>query len=492
MATIVAAFALAGTRMASAQARVMADFNHDGVVDLAVGAPLANDRNGTVSIFFGVRGVGFPSNTPTFTIPGSYGEYYGFALAVGDFDGNGRADLAVGAPVRYNAAGSIEIIRFVPGPYGGVEIRRTATHQEASGVPGVGRPEDRFGAALAAGDFDDDGYSDLAVGAPGDDGGARVRAGAVTVFRGSPTGLLFRDGEIWHPQRLEISGIAVGDQFGFSLAAGQLDTIGGDDLVIGIPGKDRGTYTDEGAVAVLYAGREGMSDPDLAYLTPSGHARSARAQFGYALAVGNFGGDPWTDLAIGVPRANPGGLIDIGCVVIRPGFRGHFQYFDPIVLTDVPEQRESGALFGWALTSGDFNHDGNGDLAVGSPGKTVDAVADAGAVTIFYGDPEVRGRPPTFASARVWQQNEYRVRDTAERGDLFGTSLTTGDFNDDGISDLAIGIPLEDVGTTAPIVDAGAVSVLYGSTIGVTAEGNHLLVAATRQRGARFGGTVAR
>jgi FG-GAP repeat len=58
-----------------------------------------------------------------------------------------------------------------------------------------------------------------------------------------------------------------------------------------------------------------------------------------------------------------------------------------------------------------------------------------------------------------------------ERGDMFGNALTTGDFDNDGFADLAAGAPFEDVGT---LIDAGAVSILYGSTAGLTTTGSRI------------------
>ena len=77
----------------------------------------------------------------------------------------------------------------------------------------------------------------------------------------------------------------------------------------------------------------------------------------------------------------------------------------------------------------------------------------------------------TATGSRVWHQDSAGIEGAAEAGDLFGASLSAGDFDNDGFDDLAIGAPGEDVGTAA---DAGAVNVLYGSAAGLTAAGDQI------------------
>jgi FG-GAP repeat protein len=119
----------------------------------------------------------------------------------------------------------------------------------------------------------------------------------------------------------------------------------------------------------------------------------------------------------------------------------------------------------------DFNGDGYQDLAVGVPLEDVTSGAlpkrDAGAVNVIYGSPAGL----TSAGNEIWTQDSPGVLDVVETGDQFGAALTWGRFNTDTYSDLAIGVPNEDVGT---ISDAGAVAILYGSASGLTSAGDQL------------------
>jgi len=125
----------------------------------------------------------------------------------------------------------------------------------------------------------------------------------------------------------------------------------------------------------------------------------------------------------------------------------------------------------------DFNHDGYGDLAIGAPYEDVGSADNSGAVYVIYGSPSGLLAPassgPTPVAQR-WTQSSSGVPGDPEKDDNFGTALADGDFNNDGISDLAIGAPNESVGTTQDgtnylnLVDAGEVDVLYGSGSGLS------------------------
>jgi len=111
-----------------------------------------------------------------------------------------------------------------------------------------------------------------------------------------------------------------------------------------------------------------------------------------------------------------------------------------------------------STVSGDFNGDGYRDLAIGVPFEDVGSIADAGAVNVLYG----RSGGLSAWLDQIWDQNSAGVGGAAEAYESFGQSLAGGDFNGDGLDDLAIGVPGQDVDG---VLDAGAVDVLYGRIV---------------------------
>ena len=122
-------------------------------------------------------------------------------------------------------------------------------------------------------------------------------------------------------------------------------------------------------------------------------------------------------------------------------------------------------MFGFSLSSGDFNADGKDDLAIGVPVEDIGSISNAGGVEVIYGSSS--GLSATLAHAdQFWTQDSTNIDDSAETGDKFGISLSSGDFNADGKDDLAIGVPGEDLGS---IINVGGVEVIYGSSNGLSA-----------------------
>jgi hypothetical protein len=408
-----------------------------------------------------------------------YGDHFGSALATGDFNNDGFPDLAIGVPVESIGSGEhTGVVHILYGTAGGrlKSGGNQVWQQDTDGIAGVAEDYDEFGTSLAAGDFNKDGYSDLAIGVPGEDIGATQDAGAVNIIYGSATGLSSTGNQIWYQGTDGIPDAAEeDDKFGYSLTAGDFNNDGHADLAIGVPYEDIGATQDAGAVNIIYGSANGLSSTgnQMWYQGKDSIAGAAEASdnFGRSLTAGDFNNDGHADLAIGVPDEAIGATAFAGAVNIiygsatglsSTGSQIWYQGTDGIA--GAAEEDDS---FGSSLTVGDFNNDGHADLAIGVPDEAIGATAHAGAVNIIYGS--ATGLSST--GNQMWYQGTDGIAGVAAGKDLFGSSLTAGDFNNDGHADLAIGVPREDIGATN---DAGAVNIIYGSATGLSSTGNQM------------------
>jgi hypothetical protein len=203
-----------------------ADFNNDGADDLAVGVPGKNIgasvAAGAVNVLYGSPAGLTGTGGQLFTqVGGSVepGDQFGSALASGDFNNDSFADLAAGAPAeRVGATAAAGAVSVLPGSANGLTA---IGGQLFTQVGGSVEPDDEFGFALAAGDFNGDTFADLAAGAPFEDVGATADAGAVSVLPGSTAGLTAVGGQLFTQETPGVPGTAQElDFFGFTLATG--------------------------------------------------------------------------------------------------------------------------------------------------------------------------------------------------------------------------------------------------------------------------------
>jgi len=193
------------------------------------------------------------------------------------------------------------------------------------------------------------------------------------------------------------------------------------------------------------------------------------------LAMGDFNGDGRDDLAVGIPFEDltSNTKADAGAVqVFFAGSGGNVVTTSGSLFISQADLAsgsvETGDRMGWALAVGDFDSDGRDDLAIGVPGEDVGAIVDAGLVAVLYGS----SSGPSLTRMQNWTQDSTGVTDVAEPGDQFGYALSAWNFGSGGFSDLAIGVPFEDIvsaSTGTLQLDAGAVNVIYGNLTGLNA-----------------------
>lgn len=339
-----------------------------------------------------------------------------------DVNGDGYGDLITASEAAVSGVLGAGAIVVNTGSSAGVSAGRTQIVSQGSpGVPGALEENDEFGSALATGDLDGDGYSDIVAGTPDEKVGGDVAGGAVTVLWGSRSGIV-------GGTNLPDPAPTQHDRFGDRLVVGDFDGDGHPELAIGTSGNDVwifGAITRDGA-----AERRRLATA----IAPES------SDYYRDLAAGDFDGDGRDDLVVG-GRYDEDGSYD-GASLVYDGALG-----DPTVL---PDEAHTAA-------TGDFDADGRDDLIVGS--------RDENSVTAYAGTASGLG----VSGRRTLTQDSPGVPGGTEPEDSFGEEVSVGDIDGDGFADAAVGVEFETIGS---VPNAGGVIVLRGSADGLTGAGS--------------------
>ena len=422
---------------------VCADLDGDGFADVVVGAPYEDIgvkvNAGSIHIMYGshgglstgsaaARSVAWHQDTPGVKGVAEASDGFGNALAIGDFNGDGNPDLAVGVSGEAigSVAGAGAVHLFVGTSSGPSVVGNSALHQARPGVRGAVEEDDRFGSNLAVGDFDADGYADLAIGVPFEDIGSLIDAGAVQIIPGGPSGLsVAGDYSIHQNSPGFAGGSEPGDRFGDFTTTGDFDGDGFDDLAVGVPFEDIGPVTDAGATQVVYGSRAGLTGArDVAYHQDTPGVRGVVEpgdRFGGKLVAGDFDANGRDDLAISSPFEDVGSVVDAGTVHLLLGSSAGLRVGGDLLFSQdtdgIPGVAEAFDQFGQHLLSSDISGDGAADLVVGAPREDLGGIIDAGAI---YVAPGVAGSGLDLADTTVMHQNTGGIVGVAEDFDGFG------------------------------------------------------------------------
>jgi hypothetical protein len=437
---LAAALPFGGVATAEEPRRTAADsdFDGDGFQDLAVGAPYGavggKAAAGYVAVVYGSRSgpdTGrrqvIHQDMPGMPDPAIERALFGQSVAAGDLNGDGYADLAVGAPQASPYGDGIRYHGRVTVLFGSPEGLGRATSVSGGS---------RLGNAVGMGDVNGDGRPELiATETPSN-------FGDVYLFDVAEGGFTLRPLP-YAGRRSGLTAVASGDVNGDGFA----DVLTSYPAVGGTP------------MADLYLG------------SSSGLALEPAVVLEYVdtAAFGDVNGDGLADLVSGYISQSPARG---GEVAVRYGTRQGLPAEPDRTITQdtpgVPGTTGEYDRFGSAVAVGDTDGDGRDDVAVGVQGKPAGEAAAAGSVVVLKG----RRGGLTTAGARSFSQDTPGVPGTAEAEDLFGWAVSLVDFGGDGGADLAVAAVGEDKRDPNSLYRGdGAVSVLASAGTGVTGRG---------------------
>ena len=374
---------------------------------------------------------------------------------IGDLNGDGLADIALGAPYYQGTSSDAGAVYIV---HGDPALRDEPTHSldDSTQLLHGASASDQLGWSVAGvGDMDGDGRDDLLMGAPLDTT-AGYAAGAAYLTSGA--GVDSFDGSISAPEVAWVMYTSsYNDLLGWSVAGvGDVDGDGWRDLLLGAPQAD-GLAPGCGAAYLLRGPIQ--QDRDVADADASWSSDDLEDGVGISVAgVGDLNSDGLADLAIGAYRRDTT-ISDAGVVAVVLG-RAELDGSQDMLEGDAQLLgTQTSAFAGCAVAAaGDVDGDGHDDLLVGARGQDF-GLADAGGAYLIAGPVSGIGYLATKAVAELRGDQAYGYAGSSVAG--------VGDVNGDALADIAVGVPYADESSGS---NAGRTAVFVG-----TIEGVHVL-----------------
>lgn len=428
------------------------DINGDGYGDIIIGSPAfpgATEGEGIALVYHGTASG--PENDPAIRITGkdSMSRFASSVAAAGDVNGDGYSDVIISSTPL---TGSVSYIHF--GSNAGIKKQAEVTLDDIT--PALGFADE----AAGIGDVNGDGLSDVMIGALNYDEEPRNNIGKIYAYYGSPAGLSSASSQTVESNQSS-SGFASGLQ-----TAGDVNGDGYSDVIIGAANYDQG-LSDAGAAFVYYGGATGIQN------TPSWSAYGTQqaAAFGRSVTfAGDVNGDGYGDVAISSLLYDNSAGADAGRIYIYHSGATGLESSPAQIL----EGTQPSSAFGYGMApAGDVNGDGFGDFVAGAWGSENGVLQNTGKILVYYGSDTGLSSTPGF----VYQP-------TIAEASL-GESVSAGDFNGDGYSDIVAGASFY---TNAENKE-GAVYIFKGGLAGISNENIQMIEG--DQEDAAFGVSVS-
>ncbi len=425
--------------------------------------PLHAQTGSNLSELRGVNGISLNGITSS--------DRSGFAVATGDINGDGIADVIIGAkyadPNGLNSAGETYVVFGNSSAFDSSLELSSLNGSSGFVINGISG-SDGSGGAVAAGDINGDGIDDVIIGAALADPASNAEAGETYVVFGKTSAFSssINLSSLNGSTGFVINGIDSADQSGTAVASGDINGDGIDDVIIGAPRSDPNSTNDAGETYVVFGKTSAFGTSiNLSSLNGSTgfvlNGITASDESGRAVASGDINGDGIDDVIIGAKYADPNSNSSAGETYVMFGKTSAFG--SSINLSSLNGSTgfvingiDTGDISGDAVASGDINGDGIDDVIIGAPQADPHSDFSAGETYVVFGKTSFFA---SFINLSSMNGSNGFVITGIDTADESGRAVAAGDINGDGVDDVIIGARFADPNS---INDAGETYVVFG------------------------------